>query len=112
MYYNNRMNKKKPGRNRMIQVVLRFPPELYAEVQAVADEECRFASSVIRQAVVAWLGRRKELKEKAVQDFEASLKAAMADMGEYQRLLLLRELNASIDGFLSKQAKKRRGGRT
>jgi len=44
---------------RMIQVVLRIPVEADTEVQEIAKKECRSYSSVLRQAIVEWLERRK-----------------------------------------------------
>ena len=43
---------------RMVQVVLRIPPDVEAQVQAIAKRECRSYSSVLRQAITEWVTKR------------------------------------------------------
>ena len=52
--------KKKKLMGRMIQVVLRIPVEIDAEVQEIAKKECRSYSSVARQAIVEWVKKHKK----------------------------------------------------
>ena len=44
-------------------------------------------------------------KKKAVQEFEALLKKTIANMGDPQKLLLLTDLNASIEALVKDQAR-------
>ena len=55
-------NKKLVGR--MVQVVLRIPPEVEDQVQAIAKRECRSYSSVLRQAVTDWVAKRQGVNKK------------------------------------------------
>jgi hypothetical protein len=47
------------------------------------------------------------LKKMTVQEFEALYNKAIANMGEYQKLLFLREMSASIKALVKDQAKDR-----
>jgi len=53
------MKTKKKLMGRMVQTVLRIPPELDDEVRAIAEREQRSYSSVLRQAVFEWVKARK-----------------------------------------------------
>jgi len=53
------MKKKKKLMGRMVQVVLRIPPEVEDKVQAIAKRECRSYSSVLRQAITEWVAMRE-----------------------------------------------------
>jgi predicted transcriptional regulator len=52
--------RKKVIRGRMVLTAQRFTPEMYDAVRRIALEESRTSSSVIRQAVAAFLAQRKK----------------------------------------------------
>ncbi len=54
------MEKKRKLIGRMVQVVLRIPVEADSKIRALAKREYRSYSSVLRQAIIEWLGKRKE----------------------------------------------------
>jgi predicted transcriptional regulator len=53
------MKRKKKLIGRMAQVVLRVPPEVEDKIRAIAKQECRSYSSVLRQALTEWLAKHK-----------------------------------------------------
>jgi predicted transcriptional regulator len=50
--------KKKKLMGQMVQVIFSIPPEIDAEIQKIAQVECRSYSSVVRQAVTEWVAKR------------------------------------------------------
>ena len=58
------MDKKRKLIGRMVQVVLRIPPEADEAIRTIAREEHRSYSSVLRQAIFSWLDKRANLKKR------------------------------------------------
>jgi len=52
------MKRKKKLIGRMVQVVLRIPPEVEDKIRVIALKEHRSYSSVLRQAIYEWVERR------------------------------------------------------
>lgn len=52
------MDKKRTLMGNLVQVVFRLPPDLDEKIRAIADEEQRSYSSVLRQAVNDWVKSR------------------------------------------------------
>lgn len=53
------MKKKRKLMGRMVQVVFRIPPGVEDKIRAIAKDECRSYSSVLRQAITEWVAKRK-----------------------------------------------------
>ena len=53
------MKYKKKLIGRMVQVVLRIPPDIDEKTRKIALEEHRSYSSVLRQAIINWLKARE-----------------------------------------------------
>lgn len=56
--------KKRKLVGRMVQLILRVPPEIDDKVRAIAERECRSYSSVLRQAVAELVVRFEKRKRR------------------------------------------------